>query len=215
MIQSPSWENNISLDCQEIPRVWWNPKVHCRIHKCPSPVPILSQINPVRAPTTHFLKTYFNIIRIACSKITLQWLFQLHNTSTRKYTLIYQAYGMFRSFSSIFKEIIDKEINDIAQSCHRFATVGYRIRPATWFHTCISTCRSVVEINIAKLHFNIIFPSPPRSSKLSLSVRLPPPKTYTHLSYPPISATCSTHLILLDFITRTIFSVQQRSLSSS
>ena len=62
MEQSPSWEANRFSASQEIPRISWNTKIRDRIHKCPPPVPILSQLDPVHTRTFYFLKIHLNII---------------------------------------------------------------------------------------------------------------------------------------------------------
>jgi len=50
MEQSPSWEANRFSASQEIPRILWNPKVHYRMDTCPPPVPVMSQLDPVKSP---------------------------------------------------------------------------------------------------------------------------------------------------------------------
>jgi hypothetical protein len=61
MKQSPREANRFSAS-QEISRILWNPKVHYRVYKSLPPPSVMSQLDPVHVPTSHFLKIHLNII---------------------------------------------------------------------------------------------------------------------------------------------------------
>ena len=68
--------------------------------------------------------------------------------------------------------------------------------------------------HLLEIRSNIIRPSTPRSPQWSPSLRFPHQDPIHPISS-PVRATCPAHLILLDFITRTILGEEYKSFSSS
>jgi hypothetical protein len=59
---SHSWEPSSCANTQELLNILWNPRVHYRLHKSPSLVSVLCQIDPVLTSLSHLSKIHFNII---------------------------------------------------------------------------------------------------------------------------------------------------------
>jgi hypothetical protein len=59
---SLSWEAANCAATQGLPSILWSPKVHYRVHKSPTLVPILSQIDPVYTIPSCRSEVHFNIV---------------------------------------------------------------------------------------------------------------------------------------------------------
>ena len=68
--------------------------------------------------------------------------------------------------------------------------------------------------HLLEIHLNIIHPSMPRSPQCSLSLWFPH-QDPIHPLFSPIRATCTAHLIILDFIIRIILGEDYKPFSSS
>jgi hypothetical protein len=114
MEKIPSWEANRFAASQEIPHILWNPKVHYVIHKCPSPVSILSQLNPVHTSTSYFLKIHLNITLSSMPGSTQysRFLRFPHQNPVHPSPLPHKRY-MLISFFSILSPAIQKFIKYI------------------------------------------------------------------------------------------------------
>ena len=206
MQQSPSWKANRFLVRKEIPLILGNPKVHYRIHKCPPPVPILSHVDPVHTPTSHFLKIHFNIT-LPSTPGSPQWSLSFrfpHQNPVYASPLTYTRYMSCPSHSFRFDypqnsgwgvQII-KLPTSISPLLPRLSSHLYvlHVLPISFFSIWLPTKYWVRSTDHEAPHFH---QSLVTSSLLS-----------------PIRTTCPAHLILFDLITHKILGEEYRSWSS-
>jgi hypothetical protein len=114
MQHSPSWEADQSSQLvKKFPAILWNPKVLYRTHKCPPPVPILSQLHPVPTTPSNFLKIPLNIIILSMSG-SPQWPLSLrfpHQYPVHPSLLPHTRHMFLPSHSSRFNHPLHLEMS--------------------------------------------------------------------------------------------------------
>jgi hypothetical protein len=77
MEQTSSWEANSCSSSPEIPRLWWNVKVHCRLHQS-LPLNLMpSQMNPIYSLFTFilFILILYSLLRLGLPMLSLPFRF--------------------------------------------------------------------------------------------------------------------------------------------
>ena len=156
MEQSSSSEANRFSASQEIPRILWNPKVHYHSHKCPPPVPILSQLDPIHTPTSYFLNIHLNIILLS-------------TPGSSKWSFSFRFPHQIHVYASILP--------------HTRSSIGCFKTSVTTNHRCI-TSRKDEGLNMQKTKtmsiINCLKPECNCHLEKTLYPRPPPTHTHTH-----------------------------------
>jgi len=150
--QGSYWETKRFSASQKIPHILWNRKVHYRIHQHPLPVPILRQIDPVYAHTSHFLKIRLNIILPSApgsSKWSLSLRF-LHQNPVYTSALPYMCYMPRPSHPSRIAFFINFIFSDIFL-LHTFYADTQCIQ-CMQIHSVYSVCRYTVYAVLTDTH---------------------------------------------------------------
>ena len=152
MEQSPSWEANWFAGSQEFPHILWYPKVHYCIHKCPPPVSILNQLQPVHTPTSHFVKIHLNNVLPSMSG-SPKWSLSLrfpHQNPVYASPLILALCPIHLILDFITRTILGEEYRSLSSSLcsffHSFVTsslLGPNIFLNTLVMYTLSLCSSV------------------------------------------------------------------------
>jgi len=104
--QSPSREANRFSASQENPYILWNPNVHYRSREYAPHVPLLSQLDPVHTPTSHFLKLHHNII-LPSTPASSKWSIPLSFPHQRTHPPPLWRCGTTRTMASSFLRFLD------------------------------------------------------------------------------------------------------------